>query len=70
MSGGDKVKLDESLGEEIGKEMEERKDGIEGLKNCWEGWVGEEMEDRKGGEEGLESKFSEGMKEEGDGGGE
>lgn len=66
MSAADKVKLDETLPQQIAKEIQDRKDAIEALKNSSEASLAQEIKDRKAAEEALDTKFTQAIKEEAD----
>ena len=64
MSAADKVKLDETLPQQIAKEIQDRKDAIEALKNSSEASLAQEIEDRKAADQALDTKFTQAIKEE------
>lgn len=66
MSAADKVKLDETLPQQIAKEIQDRKDAIEALKNSSEASLAQEIEDRKAADQALDTKFTQAIKEESD----
>ena len=66
MSAADKVKLDETLPNQIIKEIQDRKDAIEALKNSSEASLTQEIEDRKAADQALDTKFTQAIKEEAD----
>lgn len=66
MSAADKVKLDETLPNQITKEIQDRKDAIEALKNSSEASLAQEIEDRKAADQALDTKFTQAIKEEAD----
>nr|UVX87915.1 MAG: chaperone of endosialidase [Bacteriophage sp.] len=66
MSAADKVKLDETLPQQIAKEIQDRKDAIEALKNSSEASLAQEIEDRKVADQALDTKFTQAIKEEAD----
>jgi hypothetical protein len=66
MSATDKVKLDETLPQQIAKEIQDRKDAIEALKNSSEASLAQEIEDRKAADQALDTKFTQAIKEEAD----
>lgn len=66
MSAADKVKLDETLPQQIAKEIRDRKDAIEALKNSSEASLAQEIEDRKAADQALDTKFTQAIKEEAD----
>lgn len=69
MSAADKVKLDETLPQQIAKEIQDRKDAIEALKkNSLEDSLSlaKEIEDRKAADQALDTKFTQAIKEEAD----
>lgn len=66
MSAADKVKLDETLPQQIAKEIQDRKDAIEALKNSSEASLAQEIEDRKAADQTLDTKFTQAIKEEAD----
>lgn len=66
MSAADKVKLDETLPNQIAKEIQDRKDAIEALKNSSEASLAQEIEDRKAADQALDTKFTQAIKEEAD----
>lgn len=66
MTAADKVKLDETLPQQIAKEIQDRKDAIEALKNPSEGSLAQEIENRKAADQALDTKFTQAIKEEAD----
>lgn len=68
MTAADKVKLDETLPQQIAKEIQDRKDAIEALKNPnpSETSLAQEIEDRKAADQALDTKFTQAIKEEAD----
>lgn len=66
MTAADKVKLDETLPQQIAKEIQDRKDAIEALKNSSEASLAQEIEDRKAADRALDTKFTQAIKEEAD----
>lgn len=66
ISAADKVKLDETLPNQITKEIQDRKDAIEALKNSSEASLTQEIEDRKAADQALDTKFTQAIKEEAD----
>lgn len=66
MTAADKVKLDETLPQQIAKEIQDRKDAIEALKNSSEAFLAQEIEDRKAADQALDTKFTQAIKEEAD----
>ena len=66
MTAADKVKLDETLPQQIAKEIQDRKDAIEALKNPSEASLAQEIEDRKAADQALDTKFTQAIKEEAD----
>jgi hypothetical protein len=66
MSAADKVKLDETLPNQIAKEIQDRKDAIEVLKEASEASLAKEIEDRKAADQALDTKFTQAIKEEAD----
>lgn len=66
MIAADKVKLDETLPQQIAKEIQDRKDAIEALKNSSEASLAQEIEDRKAADQALDTKFTQAIKEEAD----
>ena len=65
MTAADKVKLDETLPQQIAKEIQDRKDAIEALKNSSsEASLAKEIEDRKAADQALDTKFTQAIKEE------
>lgn len=66
MSAADKVKLDETLPQQIAKEIQDRKDAIEALKNSSEASLAQEIQDRKAADQALDTKFTQAIKEEAD----
>lgn len=66
MSAADKVKLDETLPQQIAKEIQDRKDAIEALKNSSEASLAQEIKDRKAADQALDTKFTQAIREEAD----
>lgn len=66
MSAADKVKLDETLPQQIAKEIQDRKDAIEALKNSSEASLAKEIQDRKAADQALDTKFTQAIREEAD----
>lgn len=66
MTAADKVKLDETLPKQIAKEIQDRKDAIEALKNSSEASLAKEIQDRKAADQALDTKFTQAIKEEAD----
>ena len=66
MTAGDKVKLDETLPNQIAKEIQDRKDAIEALKNSSEASLAKEIQDRKDADRALDTKFTQAIREEAD----
>lgn len=67
MTAADKVKLDETLPQQIAKEIQDRKDAIEALKNNpSEASLAQEIKDRKAADQALDTKFTQAIKEEAD----
>lgn len=66
MTAADKVKLDETLPQQIAKEIQDRKDAIEALKNSSEASLAQEIKDRKAADQALDTKFTKAIKEEAD----
>ena len=66
MTAADKVKLDETLPQQIAKEIQDRKDAIEALKNSSEASLAQEIKDRKAADQALDTKFTQAIKEEAD----
>ena len=67
MSAADKVKLDETLPQQIAKEIQDRKDAIEALKNnSSEASIAKEIQDRKAADQALDTKFTQAIKAEAD----
>lgn len=66
MTAADKVKLDETLPQQIAKEIQDRKDAIEALKNSSEASLAQEIEDRRAADQALDTKFTQAIKEEAD----
>lgn len=66
MSAADKVKLDETLPNQIAKEIQDRKDAIEVLKEASETSLAQEIEDRKAADQALDTKLTQAIKEEAD----
>lgn len=65
MTAADKVKLDETLPQQIAKEIQDRKDAIEALKSS-EASLAKEIQDRKAADQALDTKFTQAIKEEAD----
>lgn len=66
MTAADKVKLDKTLPQQIAKEIQDRKDAIEALKNSSEASLAQEIADRKAADQVLDTKFTQAIKEEAD----
>lgn len=66
MTAADKVKLDETLPQQIAKEIQDRKDAIEALKNSSEASLAQEIKARKAADQALDTKFTQAIKEEAD----
>lgn len=66
MTAADKVKLDETLPRQIAKEIQDRKDAIEALKNSSEASLAQEIKDRKAADQALDTKFTQAIREEAD----
>ena len=66
MSAADKVKLDETLPNQITKEIQDRKDAIEVLKEASETSLAQEIEDRKAADQALDTKLTQAIKDEAD----
>lgn len=66
MTAADKVKLDETLPQQIAKEIQDRKDAIEALKNSSEASLAKEIQDRKAADQALDTKFTQAIREEAD----
>ena len=66
MSAADKVKLDETLPNQIAQEVQDRKDAIEALKNSSEASLAKEIQDRKDADQALDTKFTQAIGEEAD----
>lgn len=66
MTAADKVKLDKTLPQQIAKEIQDRKDAIEALKDSSEASLAQEIEDRKAADQALDTKFTQAIKEEAD----
>lgn len=66
MTAADKVKLDKTLPQQIAKEIQDRKDAIEALKNSSEASLAQEIADRKAADQALDTKFTQAIKEEAD----
>ena len=66
MTAADKVKLDETLPQQIAKEIQDRKDAIEALKNSSEASLAKEISDRTAADQALDTKFTQAIKEEAD----
>lgn len=66
MTAADKVKLDETLPQQIAKEIQDRKDAIEALKNSSEASLVQEIKDRKAADQALDTKFTQAIREEAD----
>jgi hypothetical protein len=68
MTAADKVKLDETLPQQIAKEIQDRKDAIEALKNSSSSKdsLAQEIKDRKAADQALDTKFTQAIKEEAD----
>ena len=66
MSAADKVKLDETLPNQIAKEIQDRKDAIEVLKEASETSLAQEIQDRKAADQALDTKLTQAIKDEAD----
>lgn len=66
MTAADKVKLDETLPQQIAKEIQDRKDAIEALKNSSEASLAQEIADRRAADQALDTKFTQAIQEEAD----
>ena len=66
MSAADKVKLDETLPNQIAKEIQDRKDAIEALKEASEASLAQEIKDRKAADQALDTKLTQAIKDEAD----
>lgn len=66
MTAADKVKLDETLPQQIAKEIQDRKDAIEALKNSSEASLAQEISNRIAADQALDTKFTQAIKEEAD----
>lgn len=66
MTAADKVKLDKTLPQQIAKEIQDRKDAIEALKNSSEASLAQEINNRKAADQALDTKFTQAIKEEAD----
>lgn len=66
MTAGDKVKLDETLPNQIAQEVQDRKDAIKALKNSSEASLAKEIQDRKDADQALDTKFTQAIREEAD----
>lgn len=66
MTAGDKIKLDETLPNQIAQEVQDRKDAIEALKNSSEASLAKEIQDRKNADQALDTKFTQAIGEEAD----
>ena len=68
MSAADKVKLDKTLPQQIAKEIQDRKDAIEALKNSPEASLAlaQEIKDRKAADQALDTKLTQAIKDEAD----
>lgn len=66
MSAADKVKLDETLPNQIAKEIQDRKDAIKALKEASETSLAQEIEDRKAADQALDTKLTQAIKDEAD----
>ena len=66
MSAADKVKLDETLPNQIAKEIQDRKDAIEALKGASEASLAQEIKDRKAADQALDTKLTQAIKDEAD----
>lgn len=64
MTAGDKIKLDETLPNQIAQEVQDRKDAIEALKNSSEASLAKEIQDRKDADQALDTKFTQAIREE------
>ena len=66
LSAADKVKLDKTLPNQIAKEIQDRKDAIEALKEASEASLAQEIEDRKAADQALDTKLTQAIKDEAD----
>ena len=66
MSAADKIKLDETLPNQIAKEIQDRKDAIEALKEASEASLAQEIKDRKAADQALDTKLTQAIKDEAD----
>ena len=66
MSAADKIKLDETLPNQIAKEIQDRKDAIEALKEASETSLAQEIKDRKAADQALDTKLTQAIKDEAD----
>lgn len=66
MTAADKVKLDETLPNQIAKEIQDRKDAIEVLKEASETSLAQEIKDRKAADQALDTKLTQAIKDEAD----
>ena len=66
MSAADKIKLDETLPNQIAKEIRDRKDAIEALKEASEASLAQEIKDRKAADQALDTKLTQAIKDEAD----
>ena len=66
MSAADKVKLDKTLPQQIAKEIQDRKDAIEALKEASEASLAQEIQDRKAADQALDTKLTQAIREEAD----
>ena len=66
MSAADKVKLDETLPNQIAKEIQDRKDAIEALKEASGASLAQEIEARKAADQALDTKLTQAIKDEAD----
>ena len=66
MSAADKIKLDETLPNQIAKEIQDRKDAIEALKETSEASLAQEIKDRKAADQALDTKLTQAIKDEAD----
>ena len=66
MSAADKVKLNETLPNQIAKEIQDRKDAIKALKEVSEASLAQEIEDRKAADQALDTKLTQAIKDEAD----
>jgi hypothetical protein len=64
MSAADKVKLDETLPNQIAKEIQDRKDAIEALDGKSEAALAQEVADRKAADTALDTKFTKAVNDE------